>query len=590
MRRLTVDLGALGVVLLLGAWPVAPAVAAPLPAAAQAQYLRGSQLYRQQRFAQAAQAFSAAYAQYPSSRLLYDIGQAQRKAGKASDAVTAYESFLTAETQLTPNTRGGVLAYIADLQRQLKRPVTVTGQKPKVMPDLLDPAQGLPPSAAAAVAVKAAPAPAVSAVAATSGTAAPVTGLAAPSAAATAPSSGAVAAPAGAAVAVPAVVPAAPLAAAAAPAVVPVAPVAAGTAPAGPLAPSSGAAMALAVSPPAPVTVAAASVTPEAPAAGLQAGSAVAVAPPAGLPEATAAETAPPVAPPAVSLPRERSLESGPTRVLPGRWTVQDLKTGYTLRRVLCLGPDVFALGESGTYLVALAKQTQFLPIKTGLPSWLSAVFAPGSELLMGGDGGLLLRRMGGYLKPVPSGIKGTIFGLGGSSSEWFAVGEGGAASRSSGAGFVAVPTDTRNALFGVVAVEGSVFAVGAGGSIQRYIRVDDRFTVMASPTRALLYAAWGDRASNVYAVGSSGTLLHFDGSTWQSIATDTKQSLLDIWGSGPQDIYVVGSGGLVLHFDGKTWARVETGTRANLYGVHGRGPGDVFAVGEGGVVLHYQR
>jgi hypothetical protein len=204
MRRLTVDLGALGVVLLLGAWPVAPAVAAPLPAAAQAQYLRGSQLYRQQRFAQAAQAFSAAYAQYPSSRLLYDIGQAQRKAGKASDAVTAYESFLTAETQLTPNTRGGVLAYIADLQRQLKRPVTVTGLKPKVMPDLLDPAQGLPPSAAAAVAVKAAPAPAVSAVAATSGTAAPVTDLAAPSAAATAPSSGSVAAPAVAVAAVPA--------------------------------------------------------------------------------------------------------------------------------------------------------------------------------------------------------------------------------------------------------------------------------------------------------------------------------------------------------------------------------------------------
>lgn len=575
MRRLTVDLGALGVVLLLGSWPVAPAVAAPLPAAAQAQYLRGSQLYRQQRFAQAAQAFSAAYAQYPSSRLLYDIGQAQRKAGKASDAVTAYESFLTAETQLTPNTRGGVLAYIADLQRQLKRPVTVTGQKPKVMPDLLDPAQGLPPSAAAA-AVKAAPAPVAITVATSPSAAAPVAALAAPPADATAKTSVSGAAPTVAAAAVPAAAPAAP--------------VAVGMAPAAPVAESSVAAVALAVPPAVPVTVAAAPVAAEAPAPGLQAGGAVAVAPPTGLPESTAAELAPAVAPPAVSLPRERSLESGPMRVLPGRWTVQDLKTGYTLRRVLCLGPDVFAIGESGTYLVALAKQTQFLPIKTGLPSWLSAVFAPGSELLMGGDGGLLLRRMGGYLKPVPSGIKGTIFGLGGSSSEWFAVGEGGAASRSSGAGFVAVPTDTRSALFGVVAVEGSVFAVGAGGTIQRYIRVDDRFTAMASSTRALLYAAWGDRASNVYAVGSGGTLLHFDGSSWQSIATDTKQSLLDIWGSGPQDIYVVGSGGLVLHFDGKTWARVETGTRANLYGVHGRGPGDVFAVGEGGVVLHYQR
>lgn len=572
MRRLTVDLGALGVVLLLGGWPVAPAAAAPLPAAAQAQYLRGSQLYRQQRFAQAAQAFSAAYAQYPSSRLLYDIGQAQRKAGKASDAVTAYESFLTAETQLTPNTRGGVLAYIADLQRQLKRPVTVTGQKPKVMPDLLDPAQGLPPSAAAA-AVKAAPAPAATAVATSPSTAAPVTALAAPPAAAMAPNSVSVATPTVAAAAVPAAVPAAP--------------VAVGTAP---VAESSVAAVALAVLPSVPVTAAASPVAAEAPAAGFQAGGAVAVASPAGLPEATAAEGAAPAAPAAVSLPRERSVESGPTRVLPGRWTVQDLKTGYTLRRVLCLGPDVFAIGESGTYLVALAKQTQFLPIKTGLPSWLSAVFAPGSELLMGGDGGLLLRRVGGYLKPVPSGIKGTIFGLGGSGSEWFAVGEGGAASRSSGAGFVAVPTDTRSALFGVAAVEGSVFAVGAGGTIRRYIRVDDRFTAMASPTRALLYAAWGDRASNVYAVGSGGTLLHFDGSSWQSLATDTKQSLLDIWGSGPQDIYVVGSGGLVLHFDGKTWARVETGTRANLYGVHGRGPGDVFAVGEGGVVLHYQR
>jgi hypothetical protein len=64
---------------------------------------------------------------------------------------------------------------------------------------------------------------------------------------------------------------------------------------------------------------------------------------------------------------------------------------------------------------------------------------------------------------------------------------------------------------------------------------------------------------------------------------------LLDVWGSGASDIYAVGYNGRILHSTGNgDWTPLVSGTAHHLRGVWGRGPDDVFAVGEAGVVLHH--
>jgi hypothetical protein len=59
------------------------------------------------------------------------------------------------------------------------------------------------------------------------------------------------------------------------------------------------------------------------------------------------------------------------------------------------------------------------------------------------------------------------------------------------------------------------------------------------------------------------------------------------VWGSGPADVFAVGSG-VIVHYDGQSWQPMASGTTALLKGVWGSGPADVFAVGYDGTLLHY--
>ncbi len=112
----------------------------------------------------------------------------------------------------------------------------------------------------------------------------------------------------------------------------------------------------------------------------------------------------------------------------------------------------------------------------------------------------------------------------------------------------------------------------------------------VTSGTAQQLNAFWGSAPSNVYAVGALGTVLHFDGESWTSVAGDVAAgvSVWGIWGAAPSDVYAVGDVGAVLHFDGQTWAPENSGTAASLRDVWGASPRDVFAVGANGTVQRF--
>jgi hypothetical protein len=48
--------------------------------------------------------------------------------------------------------------------------------------------------------------------------------------------------------------------------------------------------------------------------------------------------------------------------------------------------------------------------------------------------------------------------------------------------------------------------------------------------------------------------------------------ALVAVWGSGPSDVWAVGTLGAIVHFDGRSWSASKSGSTKNLSGVAGTG------------------
>ena len=110
-----------------------------------------------------------------------------------------------------------------------------------------------------------------------------------------------------------------------------------------------------------------------------------------------------------------------------------------------------------------------------------------------------------------------------------------------------------------------------------------------------VLSGVWGVASDDVFAVGSRGTILHYDGSTWSNMRSGTKENLEGVWGTASDDVFAVGEDGTILHYDGEKWSAMKGVEGDLLLSVGGTGPEDVYAVGQGvgtgtavGVVYRY--
>ncbi|MDF2692487.1 MAG: Type fimbrial biosis protein PilY1 [Labilithrix sp.] len=79
------------------------------------------------------------------------------------------------------------------------------------------------------------------------------------------------------------------------------------------------------------------------------------------------------------------------------------------------------------------------------------------------------------------------------------------------------------------------------------------------------------------------------DSVSWCAVPTNVSPffALTAIWGSSKDDVWAVGSGGTIIHYDGKSWTNTPTGVQNTFYGIWGSGPNDVWAVSSTEVVLH---
>ena len=97
------------------------------------------------------------------------------------------------------------------------------------------------------------------------------------------------------------------------------------------------------------------------------------------------------------------------------------------------------------------------------------------------------------------------------------------------------------------------MWLAGSNGVIRHAKSPFTTFTAEASGTTETLYGIAAASCTDVYAVGSNGTILHYDGATWSAQTSGTAASLGSVTirtnaDGTPRDAWAVGLGGKILH------------------------------------------
>jgi hypothetical protein len=128
--------------------------------------------------------------------------------------------------------------------------------------------------------------------------------------------------------------------------------------------------------------------------------------------------------------------------------------------------------------------------------------------------------------------------------------------------------------------------------------------TVVDGYAPGAVFSGWAGGPDDVWLVGGErgkSVVLHFDGTSWESMDPGLNQQLWWIHGFPDGPVYVCGDGGAVARWNGTAWEQLDSGAPGTVfYGVWGATPDDMWLVGgptptpatgvtaEGDVVLHY--
>lgn len=155
-------------------------------------------------------------------------------------------------------------------------------------------------------------------------------------------------------------------------------------------------------------------------------------------------------------------------------------------------------------------------------------------------------------------------------------------------------PPLTTNDLNNVWGAGDEIFAVGDSGTILHFDGAE--WNEMDSGTDLRLYGVWGSAVDDVYAAvrtGSDGdpSLLRFDGDAWAPVELNGAPAMFDVWGAAADDVWAVGWDGAIAHYDGADWTLEIVDATASFDRVWGSGTDDVYAVGwrtwNEGVMFH---
>jgi hypothetical protein len=135
-----------------------------------------------------------------------------------------------------------------------------------------------------------------------------------------------------------------------------------------------------------------------------------------------------------------------------------------------------------------------------------------------------------------------------------YAVGLNGDIYHFDGTAWSAMDSGTSADLYAIQGSSSSdIWAVGSATAQTHYNgSVWNSLTI--HPLMVTYTALWGTSASNIYmschnVFTDAGLVKHYDGSSWSNLTTPDCPSLNGIWGSSNSDIFAVGDSGTILHY-----------------------------------------
>jgi hypothetical protein len=82
--------------------------------------------------------------------------------------------------------------------------------------------------------------------------------------------------------------------------------------------------------------------------------------------------------------------------------------------------------------------------------------------------------------------------------------------------------------------------------------------------------------------------VLRHDGTSWSAIAAGASKDLRGVWASSASDVWAVGMAGSIVHFDGSSWSPTTPLSGSLLGAVNGASASNVWAVGQSLTILRF--
>jgi hypothetical protein len=90
-----------------------------------------------------------------------------------------------------------------------------------------------------------------------------------------------------------------------------------------------------------------------------------------------------------------------------------------------------------------------------------------------------------------------------------------------------------------------------------------------------------------VFATCGTGTILHYNGTVWEA-TNPVPQNFYGLWGTGSGDVYAAGTNGHLIHFDGGSWTILTSNSELILNALWGTSGTDLYGVGAQGTGGNY--
>ena len=275
--------------------------------------------------------------------------------------------------------------------------------------------------------------------------------------------------------------------------------------------------------------------------------------------------------------------------------TLQDLTSVWTTSSVTPPQTEIFCVGKGGT--IIYNNGSGWTLQQSGGNNLNGTWGSLPNNVYAVGEIGTILHYNGSSWTSSHSGGYDLNAVWGSSSTDVYAVGFNGTILHYDGNTWTPQTSGTINSLNAVWGSSASdVFVVGDQFTILHYDGSTwSRFDT-TTPQNITLKGIWGYAADSVFAVGEAGTIIWYNGDVWSLLSSEISPSIVlnAVWGASACNVYAVGqlsSSGTIYHFDGSTWSSQEnliSPTPSPLSGIHGTSMRDIFAVGNVGTFVSY--